>query len=293
LYKPTKFFWKREPHIPEAFTYKPDINQTNQPNELDLSPYRRQRIKEYLTSVQSSTTQDPFETAEAVHMESIMSAFSTIRVNSTETEKQPHRPSLKVRVRQLKGSVTPVFTVDSLSVGPTPDANPLQADAALAQRNALAVNQVAQEIEIPELQEVTIEPTAEPEAEAAQVLTQVDDRAYIADQAMTNQPQAPSAAATLNLDLPFPDPPSEPNKLVGMILSPTNDLINDAIVEIQAEDGRVARAVKSNALGQFFVATPLQSGTYTILAEKDGFAFSPLQISLTGEIVPPIEIRSV
>jgi hypothetical protein len=295
LYKPTKFFWKREPHIPDAFLYKPNADQSVLTSELDLSPYRRQRIKDYLTSVQNPIPLDPFESAEEVHMQSIMSAFNTIRVEETGGEKVAHRPSLKVRVRQFKGSATPLFTVDAQSSA-QPEAE-LQAEVQLQQRQALAATQVAQEIEIPELEEVSIEPSIAPEAEATQALNTADDRAYLTPDQVFETTQVAETMlaedATLNLDLPFPDPPTIPNKLVGMILSPANDLINDAIVEIQTVDGRVARAVKSNALGQFFVATPLENGDYTLLVEKDGFAFNPLQISLNGKAVPPIEIRSV
>ena len=96
-----------------------------------------------------------------------------------------------------------------------------------------------------------------------------------------------------NVNLPFPEPPTEPNKLVGMVLSPTNELITNAIVEILKADGTVARAVKTNALGQFFVTTPLESGQYVLVAEKDGLQFEPKQLELNGAIVKPIEIRSL
>ncbi len=301
LYKPTKFFWKREPHIPEPFLYKPNANQSVLTAELDLSPYRRQRIKDYLSSVHNDQVMDPFDTAEEVRMQSIMTAFNTMTTSVVEdgVEKINKRPSLKVRVRQFKGGGTPLFTVDQVTNTQTEtEVDQLQASALLSQRAALSVNQVAQEIEIPETPEVAIEPTATPEAEALQETITTDDRAYItADQMVFDQSQvaetAPAEDATLNTDLPFPDPPTDPNKLVGMVLSPTNDLINDAIVEIQTSDGRVARAVKTNALGQFFVATPLESGTYTLLVEKDDFAFNPLQLTLEGKTVAPIEIRSV
>ncbi|NCN51023.1 MAG: carboxypeptidase regulatory-like domain-containing protein, partial [Candidatus Pacebacteria bacterium] len=72
-----------------------------------------------------------------------------------------------------------------------------------------------------------------------------------------------------------------------------NELIVNAIIEILQQDGTVARAVKTNALGQFFVTTPLANGNYTITVDKDGFSFEPMSIQLTGDLVQPIEVRSL
>ena len=71
-----------------------------------------------------------------------------------------------------------------------------------------------------------------------------------------------------NANLPFPSKPTLPNKLVGMVLTPDNNLITDAIVEVQTIDGNIVRAVKSNALGQFTITTPLKDGEYIISVEK-------------------------
>ena len=100
-------------------------------------------------------------------------------------------------------------------------------------------------------------------------------------------------AAAFNVNLPFPEAPTEPNKLVGMVLTKANDLVTNAIVEVLKADGTVARAVKTNALGQFFITTPLANGNYTLEIDKDGLTFEPLTLSLDGTVVKPIEIRSL
>ncbi len=294
LYQPTKFFWKREPHVPDAFKYQPNLDSSAFISELDLTPFRRQRIKEYLYSVQQPQALDQFETAEQVRMTSIMSAFTNVNVAATDTEKTLARPRLKVRVRQLRtaGSIEPhVFTVDTMT--PPEEVAPVSLAVDPTHRQ-LDVSQVAQDINIPETPQLEVEAAVDEVATqtADQVLT-ADNRAYLESQAAQPTPVAAAESATLNADLPFPSPPTEPNKLVGMILTPNNELINDAIVEVQAADGQVARAVKTNALGQFFVTTPLQNGTYVLLAEKDGFSFNPIQLDLNGKIVDPIEVRSV
>ncbi|KKS64159.1 MAG: hypothetical protein UV32_C0023G0006, partial [Candidatus Collierbacteria bacterium GW2011_GWF2_42_51] len=52
------------------------------------------------------------------------------------------------------------------------------------------------------------------------------------------------------------------------------------------------RATKSNKLGQFMFARPLDSGLFQILAEKEGFSFAPYSLELTGEIVKPLKIQA-
>jgi hypothetical protein len=49
--------------------------------------------------------------------------------------------------------------------------------------------------------------------------------------------------------------------------------------------------VKTNALGQFFITTPLANGEYVVEAEQDQMQFPSQSIVLTGELVDPIEIR--
>jgi len=78
-----------------------------------------------------------------------------------------------------------------------------------------------------------------------------------------------------------------------MILTNNNELIPEAIVEIKDDENRVVRAVKSNALGQFFISTPLKSGNYSISINHDQYQFHPQEIMLEGEVVDPIEIRSL
>ncbi len=150
-------------------------------------------------------------------------------------------------------------------------------------------------VEIPAQQIPTIEPSA---AGVGLVAGDGDATASPNDTGslVTQQPREASVATssvTFNKQLPFPSTPTTPNKLVGMILTPQNELIEGAIIEIQSPDGQVLRAVRSNALGQFYVTTPLTNGSYSLVVEKTARTFEPLSITLKGKIVDPIEIRSV
>ena len=156
---------------------------------------------------------------------------------------------------------------------------------------ALSSSQVAQAVEIPAI-EVTKVEAEQPIAEVEQVTTS-QQAAYATSSDVSEEGSRDEQGATFNAALPFPNKPTQPNKLVGMVLTPNKELIPEAIIEIKDEQNRVVRAVKSNALGQFFVSTPLKSGSYSIYVDHTQYKFHPQEIMLENEIVEPIEIRSL
>ncbi|HEX7017709.1 MAG TPA: PrgI family protein [Patescibacteria group bacterium] len=292
LYKPTKFFWRREPKIPDPFLYE-NVTESKKPAfEMDLNPARRERIKEYLQSVNYAAPIDQEDLANQQYVEYLMGFFNEVQVASITSQRQ-QRPKLQVRVRSLREDQVEASPTETVSTNTTPVVvTEEKSRTPLTYHNPLATNQVAQDIAIPELKTVTTARTVDEEASQTQVIAPVDDRAYVQTQTPTQEVTA-ATAATFNADLPFPSAPTEPNKLVGMVLSPHHELINDAIVEIQNEQGNTVRAVKTNALGQFFVSTPLKDGNYVLLTEKEGMSFQPLSLHLTGTVVKPLEIRSI
>ncbi len=109
------------------------------------------------------------------------------------------------------------------------------------------------------------------------------------------QPQTQPAPATQapvpSVNLPIPFTPTTPNTLVGLTLTNTGHILDSVMVEIK-KDNLTLRATKSNKLGQFMFARPLDSGLFQILAEKEGFSFAPYSLQLTGEIVKPLKIQA-
>lgn len=100
---------------------------------------------------------------------------------------------------------------------------------------------------------------------------------------------APTTAPTVTLPIPFT--PSTPNTLVGLTLTSSGSILDGVLVEIK-KDNLTLRATKSNKLGQFMFARPLESGLYQILAEKDGSTFTPYSLELSGNIVKPLKIQA-
>jgi len=115
---------------------------------------------------------------------------------------------------------------------------------------------------------------------------------------VTPAPSTPVAAPKVvaqtpppSVNLPIPFTPTSPNTLVGLTLNPAGHILDGVLVEIK-KDNLTLRATKSNKLGQFMFARPLDSGLYQILAEKEGSSFSPYSLELTGEIVKPLKIQA-
>jgi hypothetical protein len=89
-----------------------------------------------------------------------------------------------------------------------------------------------------------------------------------------------------------PNPPTQPNTVVGQVFDNEGKIVNGAILEIRDVAGRPVRALRSNMLGHFIIVTPLVNGRYEIITEKENLVFDPISFEATGAIVPPIVIRA-
>ena len=104
-------------------------------------------------------------------------------------------------------------------------------------------------------------------------------------------PQNTQSSILNTKSLPIPFTPTTPNTFVGLVLTPDNHILEGAMIEI-TQNNLTARATKSNKLGQFLFAKPLDNGTYFIHTTKDGFQFDTYALTLTGEIIKPLKIQA-
>lgn len=273
LYRPTKFFWRKKITIPAPFLFKPRPDQVNVADEVDLMPARQARTKEYITTVELTQPKDAWELEEEQRVAALLNHFDTVEVSSVSVTKTAHKPDLGVRVRELQDISHPQSdsgTADSVSTN-------LSAASQLT-----SINQPPQTTAAPITTEqpVTSEVIAAQQTQSLQPIVQTP-------------PALPAEKITTNASLPFPTAPTQPNKLVGMVLTEDQKILTNTIVEIKNLQGMVARAVKTNALGQFFITTPLENGSYIVSADKPGYQFTNQQLVLTGQIVPPLQITAV
>ncbi len=106
-----------------------------------------------------------------------------------------------------------------------------------------------------------------------------------------NPKRTSSTSQTPTTNLPIPFTPTTPNTLVGLTLTPDNHILDAALIEIIL-NGLTVRATKSNKLGQFLFAKPLENGLYQIKTEKPGFNFNIYSLKLESNIIKPLKIQA-
>lgn len=87
--------------------------------------------------------------------------------------------------------------------------------------------------------------------------------------------------------------PTHPNVVAGVVVDSQGKTLEGVIIEII--DNRTdipVRAFRTNKLGQFQSASPLTPGPYTISAEKDAYTIPPVSLTVNGNVIPPIIIKS-
>ena len=89
--------------------------------------------------------------------------------------------------------------------------------------------------------------------------------------------------------------PDVPNVVTGIVTDPRGNPLSNILVEIKDKEGNPVRAFKTSLLGQFASATPLPNGVYAIEFEdlKEQNKFDTIELNVTGEIIMPIEIKSI
>lgn len=90
----------------------------------------------------------------------------------------------------------------------------------------------------------------------------------------------------------MPSIPNVPNLVLGVVRDTVGRLLPGIIVTVKDLSGMPQRAIKTNKLGQFASATPLQNGEYLFEVEdpQKRYTFDIIDITLNGQIFMPIEI---
>lgn len=97
--------------------------------------------------------------------------------------------------------------------------------------------------------------------------------------------------AMFSVDAAPPNPPTQPNVVVGQIVDQDRKIVEGAIMEIRDSMGRPIRALRSNRVGHFITVTQLDNGHYEIVTEKDGYEFVPVSFDAIGALIPPILVQ--
>ena len=132
---------------------------------------------------------------------------------------------------------------------------------------------------------LVVEEKIQPISQSTQVQTQQVNPIMAGEEIVSTK------EAIFSIEAAPPNPPTSPNVIVGQVVDEARRIIEGTIIEVRDEYGRPIRALRSNKLGHFMAVTPLDSGKYSIISEKDGYQFMPVNFEAKGEIIPPILVE--
>lgn len=319
IYRPTKFYWTRQVEVPAFFAYTQRSDVRNQQQQFDLTPYKRQQVRQYLSSLGTSTGQpsdnDPLDlfTQRSSQIDELFTNVQAARDVDPAEYEQVIKPELQVRARPLRlqrvkssstmtasGAAAPAQTTapppQHSSAVKTEALSPVleptsSAPSTSGTRAHVAPQAVLKVAPVP-AQAQHLETENSPLA-ALTPESQGDVQMYAhTEENVSSQSGENVVPAIFSTDLPFPSLPDKPNLLVGMVHDPDHKIISGAIVEILDTNGNTVRAMKTNALGQFYISSPLPNGQYHIETDKDGFTFPVYAFEATGTPLSPVDVRA-
>lgn len=299
LYKPTRFFWKKKEFIPYVFEYKSKKPQTDVKELYDLTPAKKERIKEYLSSVQlTQNGQDEWDEYQNQRINSILASFQDVKVQDVKIKKQVIKPQLKTRVRSLQSTALADQQENKKTlhkVASRVTQQIVKQKASQSKANQIISNLNKKEVEIfsrqadrqvnSQADRQTNNQTKNQAATSHKSSSPPAHRQETAKQEITNKPTRStplSPAQNLNNNI-----------IQGQVINDRKQPLSKAIVEIRNHQNQVIRVLKTDAEGKFSHQEPLVNGNYSLTVEKTDYNFKKYHFHLTGTKIPPIYIKAV
>jgi hypothetical protein len=226
IYRPTQFIWRKQPLLPEYFSYQVITTTQSTIETSDANAHRKQAgLTSYMQTLPTDDLYNDLDTQQHEQLNYVTSLFSSSTTYSSHAATSPNPPT------------------------------PSKAQSQVATSNHSPKTPQAQ-VHIPVTPETTTIPA----------------------HSINHQ------AATL------PPAPETVNTITGVIITPSQNPLENVMIEILDESNTPVRATKTNKLGQFFSSTPLKNGTYTISVEADGYNPGIISFEANGQIIPPVVI---
>lgn len=267
IYLPTQFIFKSRVKAMDIFSPTPPL--LRETNKISANPAQ---LEEYLSSL-PATPATAFDQAEHKYLDHISNLFGVLGINPPAPAIQadhpqptnPYKSNLKgVRVRKLFSPQVCLLPHATLFQSPP---EPKQAVMPLITKAAPVVTKPVPVVKTkPKL--VTVKP-------------------------QPAKPKAETVEPTFASGVVMPLSPEKPNLITGITLDKTGKILPGVILEIRDKQGLPVRALRSNKLGQFFIATPLSDGIYQIQAEQADQKFAIIKLEAKSEIIPPLKIQAL
>lgn len=271
VYLPTQFIFQSQVKTIALFSpTQPLPPETNKPSANPA------QLEEYLSSLPASPA-TAFDQAEHQYLEHIYHLFGALGINQppaavTEHPQPttPYKSNLKgVRVRKLFSPQVCLLPHSTIFQAPP---EPKQASMPV----------IVKEKPVP----IVIKPQSKP-----QPIVNAGKEKPLPKAVSTPPPT--QVDPTFASDIILPNPPNKPNLITGITLDKSGKILPGVIIEINDRHNLPVRALKSNKLGQFFIATPLPDGIYQIQAEHPDQKFAIIKLEAKSEIIPPLKIQAL
>ena len=285
-FRPTEFSWKKSKTVPryaeERFGAK-FIKKAPPKVRADSA-----QLANFLKTLPGEEPKDKLEIEEAKKLSQIGLLFKNIAGFDGQL--------VPTKSEQFSGP--PVFFETPLQAPKNKDWQKIKLDGVRVRRLG-AVPPTGQPpleakkvIGILEIEPVAVEPMAKAQmVEPQQKPVQPTPKLTLAKK---SRPQIKSVASTKQaIQFIKTATPTKPNALSGAVIDQKGGLVEGAIVEIKKrENGDTVLVGKTNRLGQFWFAVPLQDSDYYLEIDKDGLKFDIINVKAEGKIIDPIEIQA-
>lgn len=260
IYAPTEFIWKKTT-VPQKFYQDETVAQA------PVGP-QQAALNQYLSST----------------------AQATASTNKLEGEERGFLAKLTGIVSGIVTQATGGPITQPIPIGTTPLEMPKEAP----KPTTAPANPETKQVAVPQTAPIRVAPVTpaklvveerKPAAPGAQITTQQVAPAIAGEEIVSTRQAifSPEAAP--------PNPPTVPNVVVGQVVDQDRRIVEGAIMEIRDSGGHPIRALRSNKVGHFITVTPLESGRYDVITEKEGYEFTPVSFEAVGEIIPPILVQ--
>jgi len=262
IFSPTLFIWQKREEQPAIFASVPIPPQQNHQPPISTN---KKNLTEYLQNLSTKSPFFQFDQKEKSFLKNIGQLFQAAPASPAAINQTPSP-------KPVTSKPTPIFVPKTAPkpfiapIKPTPEPAPVTRPAQVKPASPVVAR--------PPLKPKRIE------------------MPFIPPVVQTKRIHRPIVTAQTAANLPFPEPPKQPNILTGMVLDKDGQIIAGAILEIRDQNNLPVRALKTNQLGQFTIATPLANGTYEIETEKEGYKFDIIKIEAKGEVIKPIKIQA-
>ncbi|OGG15654.1 hypothetical protein A3D77_01340 [Candidatus Gottesmanbacteria bacterium RIFCSPHIGHO2_02_FULL_39_11] len=317
--RPTQFLWQKYEEAPEILT-RPytTAQQPVQEKHVQLHHESNLKLKAYLASL-PPTTQQTYNIHEKQYIDQTLALFGTpvpiIRVPSlnSSTPNHPHQEE-SVRLSQAPAQILPSQSIRVAppvihpphipTVIPSPPAQPppsipVTSSSHQATASVLGtVNNSTDPNTDDKLKQLLSEKEnlarelemlkKKMETEKTTVVVKPQFAPDIGNESTVTKVKAESVTDTVGI----PSLPQTPNMVVGVVKDPGRKILPNIIITIKDALGTPVRALKTNKLGQFAIATPLQNGNYVLEFEDPmkRYIFENVQIILNDTLFIPVEV---